>query len=178
MWIGWIRNEAAAAVATSAANLQTGVRRRGCNGPYVGVAMPEVVLHRAQIRALVRKIIAAGMAQHATCGARHGRASPSRRRAGRCNSSPGGELCLPLGHKHPGRLSSRVAPQQARAGELRLALTEAGPVPRHEVPLMSVPRVEIEICEAIEHLKKALMTVGNRPHPRVRHVGNKFVQTP
>jgi hypothetical protein len=57
-------------------------------------------------------------------------------------------------------------------------LRQAGPRSRHVVPLMSVPHVEIEICEVIEHLNKALMTARNRPHPRVRHAGHEFVQTP
>ena len=36
----------------------------GVMGSMLGITVPEIVLHRAQIRAMVRKIIAAGMAQH------------------------------------------------------------------------------------------------------------------
>jgi hypothetical protein len=51
--LAWFR-----AIATA---LRGDVRQLGCNGRVLRIAVPEVVLHRSQVRAPISEVVAAGM---------------------------------------------------------------------------------------------------------------------
>jgi hypothetical protein len=72
----------------------------GVMGGVLRIAVAEVVLHGAEIRALVGEVVAAGVAEHV---------GPNPTELGLFAGEPddvvdgpAGELCLPLGHEQPG----------------------------------------------------------------------------
>ena len=74
----------------------------GVMGGVLGIAVTQVVLHCAQVGALIGQVVAAGMAEHVRPDAPElcGLASDPHD----IIDGLAGELCLPLGHEQPGQI--------------------------------------------------------------------------